>query len=125
MLRTLDHLRELTARLKRAQRVIVVGSGFIGCEIASSLRQRGHTVTLISDEPAPNAERLGGAAAEIIGGWLADDGVELRLGTAVEAIEHDGSGLVVRAGGDRVPGQLVVMAVGVQPRTELAVQAGH
>ena len=124
VLRTLDHLRELTARLDDTQRVVVVGSGFIGCEIASSLRQRGQTVTLISDEPAPNAERLGAAAAEIIGGWLADDGVELRLGTAVEAIEHDGSELVVRAGDDRVPGQLVVMAVGVQPRTELAVHAG-
>ena len=124
VLRTLDHLRELAARLDDTQRVVVVGSGFIGCEIASSLRQRGQIVTLISDEPAPNAARLGGSAAEIIGGWLADDGVALRLGTAVEAIEHDGSELVVRAGDDRVAGQLVVMAVGVQPRTELAVHAG-
>jgi 3-phenylpropionate/trans-cinnamate dioxygenase ferredoxin reductase component len=124
VLRTLDHLRELTAHLEDTQRVVVVGSGFIGCEIASSLRARGQTVTLISDELAPNAERLGAAAAEIIGGWLADDGVELRLGLAVEAIEHDDSELVVRAGGDRVPGRIVVMAVGVRPRTELAVQAG-
>ena len=124
VLRTLDHLRELTAQLGDTHRVVVVGSGFIGCEIASSLRQRGHPVMLISDEPAPNAERLGAAAAELLAGWLADDGVELRLGTAVDAIEHDGSDLAVRAGRERVPGQIVVMAVGVQPRTELAVQAG-
>ena len=124
VLRTLDHLRELTAQLGDTHRVVVVGSGFIGCEIASSLRRRGHPVMLISDEPAPNAERLGAAAAEILAGWLADDGVELRLGTAVDAIEHDGSDLAVRAGRERVPGQIVVMAVGVQPRTELAVQAG-
>ena len=39
--------------------VVVIGSGFIGCEIASSLRIRGHPVSLVSDEPQPNAARLG------------------------------------------------------------------
>jgi hypothetical protein len=41
-------------------------------------------VTLVSDEPTPNAERVGGAVAARISGWLEDDGVELALGTAVE-----------------------------------------
>lgn len=38
----------------------VIGSGFIGCEIAASLRLRGHEVALVADESAPNATRLGG-----------------------------------------------------------------
>ncbi len=51
-------------------RVAVIGSGFIGCEIAASLRMRGHPVELVSDETAPNAARLGDEAAAIIREWL-------------------------------------------------------
>ena len=57
-------------RLPSSGRVIVIGSGFIGCEIAASLRARGLEVTLFSDEPAPNIRRLGPEAADEIAGWL-------------------------------------------------------
>ena len=67
--------------------MVVIGSGFIGCEIASSLRIRGHPVELVSDEPVPNAARLGEEAAEIIATWLAQDGVGLHFDSAVERIE--------------------------------------
>ena len=63
VIRTLEHVRRLTARLREAAAAVVVGSGFIGCEIASSLRARGHDVDLISDEPLPNVRRLGEAPA--------------------------------------------------------------
>ena len=53
VVRSLDHVRELVHRLRSAPDAIVIGSGFIGCEIAASLRRRGHGVTLISDEPPP------------------------------------------------------------------------
>ncbi len=55
VIRSLDHVRELTRRLQDGGSVVVIGSGFIGCEIAASLKRRGHRVSLLSDEPLPNA----------------------------------------------------------------------
>jgi 3-phenylpropionate/trans-cinnamate dioxygenase ferredoxin reductase component len=121
VVRTLDHVRDLLVRLDSAgTKVAVIGSGFIGCEIASSLRMRGHPVTLISDEHAPNLARLGADAAAIIAGWLSEDGVELQLGAEVDGIERDGDELTVLAGEERISAGVVVMAAGVAPRSELA-----
>lgn len=125
VLRSLDHLRELQARLSSGAPVVVIGSGFIGCEIAASLRALQHPVTLVSDEPAPNVARLGDAAAAWIQGWLEDDGVTLVLGAKAERIVRDGEGgYVVHAGDARAHGAVVVMATGVAPRSELARAAG-
>ena len=88
VLRTLDHLRELQQRLSRGESAIVIGSGFIGCEIAASLRMRGHRVQLVSDETAPNVARLGEEAAAVLARWLQEHGVALHLGTAVKRIER-------------------------------------
>jgi 3-phenylpropionate/trans-cinnamate dioxygenase ferredoxin reductase component len=121
VIRALDHVREVIARLRDGEPVIVIGSGFIGCEIAASLRRRGHRVTLISDEPEPNAARLGEDAARRIHGWLDEEGVEVRLGAEVESIEP---GFIVTAGEARAQAPVVVMAAGVAPRVELAVSAG-
>jgi 3-phenylpropionate/trans-cinnamate dioxygenase ferredoxin reductase component len=121
VIRTLDHVRELIARLGDREPVVVIGSGFIGCEIAASLRRRGHPVTLISDEPQPNAARLGEEAARHIRGWLEEEGVDVHLGAAVESIEP---GFTVTAGDTRAQAPVLVMAGGVAPRVELAASAG-
>jgi NADPH-dependent 2,4-dienoyl-CoA reductase/sulfur reductase-like enzyme len=120
VLRTLDHLRELQQRLGRGESAIVIGSGFIGCEIAASLRMRGHPVELVSDEAAPNVARLGDEAAATLARWLQEQGVALHLGTAVERIERSAGKFDVVADGSRVSGDVVVMATGVAPRGELA-----
>jgi 3-phenylpropionate/trans-cinnamate dioxygenase ferredoxin reductase component len=124
VLRSLDQLRELEHRLPDSGRVVVIGSGFIGCEIAASLRARGLQVTLFSDEPAPNARRLGPEVAAEIARWLLQDGVELKLGAGVQAIERDRDRLHVIAGAERSSAPVVVMAAGVAPRSELAHAAG-
>ncbi|MDQ6842338.1 MAG: FAD-dependent oxidoreductase, partial [Actinomycetota bacterium] len=124
VIRTLDHVRELTSRLGHGDPVIVIGSGFIGCEIAASLIRRGNTVTLLSDESAPNAARLGDETAGRIQRWLSDEGIVLHLGGAVDRIDHYDGGFSVQAGETRVGAPLVVMAGGVAPRVELAVAAG-
>lgn len=124
VIRTLDHVRELTARLREGDPVVVIGSGFIGCEIAASLRRRGHEVTLVSDEKEPNAARLGLEAATRIHCWLEDEGVGVELGAEVEKIAAMDGSLEVRAGTVRASGRVVVMAAGVAPRTELATTAG-
>jgi 3-phenylpropionate/trans-cinnamate dioxygenase ferredoxin reductase subunit len=122
--RSLDHVRELQARLADGDPVVVIGSGFIGCEIAASLAMRGHSVSLVSDEPAPNRARLGSGAAEAIAGWLAEMGVTLTLNHAVQRIERRDGELHVSAGERRLRAPIVVMATGVAPRSELIVPAG-
>ena len=124
VVRTLDHVRELTARLADGDAVVVIGSGFIGCEIAASLRRRGQRVTLISDEQEPNAARLDLEAARRIHGWLEQEGVDVSLGTEVDEIAAVDGALEVRAGPARANGKVVVMAAGVAPRGELAAAAG-
>jgi 3-phenylpropionate/trans-cinnamate dioxygenase ferredoxin reductase component len=124
VIRTLDHVRELTRRLGDGDSVVVIGSGFIGCEIAASLRRRGHPVSLISDEPHPNAERLGVEAAARIHRWLDEEGVKVGFGAEVDEIMARDGMLEVRAGPVRAQGNVIVMATGVAPRGELAAAAG-
>jgi 3-phenylpropionate/trans-cinnamate dioxygenase ferredoxin reductase subunit len=124
VVRSLEHVRELLARLRDGDPVIIVGSGFIGCEIAASLRMRDHPVSLVSDEPAPNARRLGGEAAAAIAGWLEELGVTLALGQSVQRISHEGSLLTLPTRAGELRARVLVMATGVAPRTELAVGCG-
>ena len=124
VLRSLDDLRDLRSELEKGLAVVVVGSGFIGCEIAASLRLLGHPVVLVSDEPAPNERRLGAQAAAEITGWLDDLGVELALGAEVTKIAQAGGRLEVYTGDGQAGGDLVVMATGVSPRSDLAIAAG-
>ena len=124
VVRTVEHVQRLIVRLDDGARVIVIGSGFIGCEIASSLRARGHDVDLVSDEPLPNSARLGEPQAQILRDWLVQDGVGTHMGEAVRSIERADGAVAVRTSGEPLVGDLVVMATGVAPRSELAGQAG-
>ena len=124
VIRTLDHVRELTWRLRGGDPVVVIGSGFVGCEIAASLRRRGHSVTLVSDEMQPNFARLDLEPAERIHRWLDDEGVISHLGTPVDEITRRSGSLEIVAGDVRAVAKIVVMAAGVAPRSELAGAAG-
>ncbi len=80
----------------------MIGSGFIGCEIAASLRRRSVAVTLISDERTPNEARLGAQAGAEIARWLREEGVRLELGTAVGRDRaYTATGCEVTAGSTR------------------------
>ncbi len=100
----------------------VVGSGFIGCEAAASLAMRGCRVTLVSDEQAPHAARLGDEVGAIVAEWLEEAGVTLHMGAAVEAFSDDGRSVTV--GGERLVGDVTVVATGIAPRIGLAEGAG-
>ncbi len=123
VLRSLDDFRELERRLWPPAEVVVIGSGFIGCEIAASLRRRCHEVTLFSDEAAPNCRRLGIEAGEELARWLEEEQVELRLGVGVDRIERQNGLLEIIAGSRRARARVVVMAAGVAPRSELVAGA--
>jgi NADPH-dependent 2,4-dienoyl-CoA reductase/sulfur reductase-like enzyme len=122
VLRSLAEARALRERAETAERAVVVGSGFIGCEAAASLSMRGVAVTLVSDEDIPHATRLGEEAGRRIQGWLEEHRVQLELGHGVDAIER---GVTVRTPATTLPdADLVLMASGVTPRGELAAAAG-
>jgi 3-phenylpropionate/trans-cinnamate dioxygenase ferredoxin reductase component len=120
-LRSRRQARELREAAAAARSAVVVGSGFIGCEAAASLARRGLAVTLVSMEDGPQAARLGEAASQVLRAWLEDDGVSLRLGVEVEAIE---GGQVLLAGETSAEGDLLLVAGGVEPEVGIAAEAG-
>lgn len=121
-LRSLSQARRLRADAGRAASAIVIGSGFIGCEAAASLAGRGLDVTVLSTEGRPQLQRLGGAAADRIAGWLTDAGVRLVGGAEVASIV-DGT-TVLTTEGRAFTADLVLTAAGVRPRGQLAELAG-
>ncbi|HEY7967332.1 MAG TPA: FAD-dependent oxidoreductase [Solirubrobacteraceae bacterium] len=120
--RRLPDSRRLALRSRPGGRVVVIGSGFIGAEIAGSLSLRGIAVTLLTTEERPQQRRLGREAGERIASWLGELGVELLCGVEVVAI-HAGREVEL-AGGAGVHGDCVVLGAGVRPRGELAAAAG-
>ena len=122
VLRTADHALALRDAAVSGAHAVVVGSGFIGCEAAASLRARGCAVTLVSQEPAPQAARLGGEVAARLAGWLAELGVDARYEAELATIEPGRVHLV--GGGAALEADLVLLAAGVAPRAGLAERAG-
>lgn len=125
-LRTLDDALRLAPRLGTGRRLLVVGGGFIGLEVAASARRLGGEVTLVE-----GAARLLGRAvpADIAGQVLAlhrEQGVDIRLGVLPLAIEPlAGAGVRVRLDdGSALEVDTVLAGIGMQPATELARAAG-
>jgi NADPH-dependent 2,4-dienoyl-CoA reductase/sulfur reductase-like enzyme len=107
------------------RRVVIVGGGWIGLEVAAAARTYGNEVTLIE----PQAEPLLAALGPDIGGVFADlhreHGVDLRLSTGVAAFERRGDDrVVVDNQGADYAADVIVVAVGARPATELAAAAG-
>jgi 3-phenylpropionate/trans-cinnamate dioxygenase ferredoxin reductase component len=124
-LRSLTHARRLRAAAD-TRSAIVIGSGFIGCEAAASLRHRGVAVTLITREEQPHQQRLGNQVANRIARWLTDDGIALITGAEITAFDVDADGTVsVRLSNhEAVSADIVLVASGVAPNAELATGIG-
>jgi 3-phenylpropionate/trans-cinnamate dioxygenase ferredoxin reductase subunit len=124
-LRQMPESQVLQKRLTKDARIVIVGAGWIGLEVASAAAQAGAHVTVIEPQAAPLYAVMGPE----VGGWFADlhrgHGVQLRFGEGVERIEGDGSvtGVVTKSG-DTVPADAVVVGVGITPNVGLAKNAG-
>ena len=100
------------------QRLIVVGGGPIGCELAQACQRLGSRVTLVEalDRILPNDDP---EAAHMVGDSLRWDGVDLRLGAPVESVSTNESGsITVTAGGEEVVGDGILVAVGRRPNVD-------
>ncbi|WP_255990992.1 CoA-disulfide reductase [Chitinolyticbacter albus] len=127
-LRVLDDGVRLKAAIKDATRAVVVGSGFIGLEIAEALVHQGLQVTLIERASRVIGEAFDAEIGEVIAAELAAHGVKLVTGEAVEAFEGT-PGATSRVGAvitqrDRYATDLVVSAVGVRPNTDFLRASG-
>jgi 3-phenylpropionate/trans-cinnamate dioxygenase ferredoxin reductase component len=124
-LRSVEDSDALRARLDEGGSVVVVGAGWIGCEVAASARQRGLDVTVLDPLGAPLERVLGPELGAIYRDVHTDHGVRMLMETGVEAFEGDGRVERVRtAGGGLLDCDFVVVGVGVEPRTRLAADAG-
>jgi 3-phenylpropionate/trans-cinnamate dioxygenase ferredoxin reductase subunit len=121
VLRTVQDSDRLRAVLDAGGRLVVVGAGWIGCEVAASARQRGMEVAMVETQAVPLEGVLGGELGAFYRDVHAEHGVELHLGTGVEAIEGAGRAERVRtADGAVLECAAVLLGVGVAPRTALA-----
>jgi 3-phenylpropionate/trans-cinnamate dioxygenase ferredoxin reductase subunit len=124
-LRSVRDSDALSERLDRGGAVVVIGAGWIGAEVAASTRQRGLEVTVVEPASVPLERVMGAEVGGIYREIHTDQGVEMLMGTGVEAFEGDKAVERVRTSDGRViECDFVVVGVGVQPRIQLAEQAG-
>jgi NADPH-dependent 2,4-dienoyl-CoA reductase/sulfur reductase-like enzyme len=118
MLRTLDDAIALRRALDASPKVVVIGAGFIGAEVAATCRGRGLDVTVLEALPQPMVRGLGPELGAVIADLHRDHGVDLRTGVQVDAIEGGTRVERVRLGdGSVVAADVVVVGVGVVPET--------
>lgn len=125
MLRTIDDSLDLRDAIRAATRVAVIGAGWIGSEVAASARQMGADVVLVDPGPVPLRRVMGEQVGELFRRLHADHGVALRLGSGVTELR--GTKVVeevVLDDGRVEPADVVVVGIGVVPRTGLAERAG-
>jgi len=120
VLRGLDDALALRAAFDaNPSRVVVVGAGFIGAEVAATARERGLEVSLIEALPQPLGRVLGDEIGAVCADVHREHGVDLRVGVGVDAIEGDGSVERVRlSDGSVIEAEIVVVGIGVIPNTE-------
>jgi NADPH-dependent 2,4-dienoyl-CoA reductase/sulfur reductase-like enzyme len=126
-LRTRADAEAIRATFGPGSRLVVVGGGWIGLEVAAAARQAGTAVTVIEAADLPLAGVLGPEMASTFADLHREQGVDLRTQKQLEGILTDASGkaeAVRLADGTVLEATAVVVGIGVQPRTELAQQAG-
>jgi 3-phenylpropionate/trans-cinnamate dioxygenase ferredoxin reductase component len=122
-LRTVADCDAIKHEAVAGHRAVMVGMGFIGCEVAASLTQLGVGVTAVFPGKSPLERVLGEQLGPVVGGWHSSSGVRLLAGAQVSAFEGTGRlEAVVTAAGDRIPCDFAVAGVGIAP--DVAAVAG-
>ena len=123
-LRNIDDVARIRAGLDTARRVVIIGAGYIGLEVAAVTRQLGHTVTVLEMADRVMSRVVSPVVSRFYEAEHATHGVKLELSTALEAFEGDTRIDAVRlSGGRSIPADLVIVGVGIVPNTELAASA--
>ncbi len=124
----LDDYRRFHAALEalgRPARVAIVGAGLVGCEFANDLTAGGHAVSLVAPEVAPLPRLLPEPLGRALGEAFSEAGMILYLGRGLERLEEAGGNVgLALDDGERLEADLVLVATGLRPRSELARAAG-
>jgi 3-phenylpropionate/trans-cinnamate dioxygenase ferredoxin reductase subunit len=125
-LRRIEHADALRGVLVEGARVVVIGGGWIGLEVAAAARTHGATVTLVEIDALPLRRVLGDELARVFADLHAEHDVDLRLGTGVREIVGTGGRVasVTLEDGSSVPADAVVVGIGITPAVDLAQAAG-
>ena len=121
VIRTKSDSSRLRGVLAPGQRVVVVGAGFIGAEVAASAKALGCMVTIVEAAPVPLERQLGALMGAACGALHERNGVALICGATVERFEADA---VVLSDGTALSADHVVVGVGAQPNTEWLTTSG-
>jgi 3-phenylpropionate/trans-cinnamate dioxygenase ferredoxin reductase component len=121
LLRSFDDAMRLRDAASTARSAVVIGAGFIGCEVAASLASRGLSVTVVAPDEVPQQKRLGDGAGQRLKGLVEATGARFAGSKSVTSIEN---GAVLLDDGARLEAGLVIAATGVKPNVGPAEAAG-
>ncbi|TSD55307.1 pyridine nucleotide-disulfide oxidoreductase [Aeromicrobium piscarium] len=126
MLRTLEHSSAIREGTQNADRIAVIGAGFIGLEVAAAARQAGTAVTVVEAQTAVMPRVVSQPMAHHFADRHSREGVEFVFEDVAERLVGENGRVVAieTRSGRRIDADVVVIGVGVEPRCELAVQAG-
>jgi NADPH-dependent 2,4-dienoyl-CoA reductase/sulfur reductase-like enzyme len=124
-LRTIEDSRRLQGRLLPGARIVVIGAGFIGMEVAATAVSCGCTVTVLELTDLPMARVIPAQLGAFYADFHRSKGVDLRMATRVRRVTAEGERALVHTdSGDEIPADAVVVGIGVVPNVELAQSAG-
>ncbi|MGX1805691.1 NAD(P)/FAD-dependent oxidoreductase [Nocardia sp. NPDC055321] len=126
VLRSHDDAAGLRAHLGSARRAVIIGAGFIGCELAASFRAQGVETVLVEPQPTPLYAALGEQIGELVARMHREEGVDVRCGAGVSEllIADDAVRGVRLTDGTEIDADLVVVGVGSTPVTEWLTDSG-
>lgn len=124
-LKTMQDVDRIKSQLAPGSRLLIVGAGYIGLEVAASAVKQGVTVTVLEAEDRV----LTRVTSPVVSAFYQDthklEGVDIRLGARLEAFKQNGSGTYAElAGGEQIPFDCALVGIGVIPNVELAAEAG-
>jgi 3-phenylpropionate/trans-cinnamate dioxygenase ferredoxin reductase component len=124
-LRAFGNSDNIRADAEKADRVVLVGGSYIGCEVAASLKSTGTDCAIVMMEDVALSRTFGEEAGRYFHDLLESKGIEIHGGETLAAFEGDDhASAVVTESGKRVEGDMVVVGAGVRPDTMLAEKAG-
>jgi NADPH-dependent 2,4-dienoyl-CoA reductase/sulfur reductase-like enzyme len=125
-LRTVQDSERLQAALRGGGRVVIAGAGWIGLETAAAAREYGCEVTVVEPESAPLLRSVGPELGEVFAKLHRSHGVTFRFGEGISELTGSGGAVTaaVTSAGEELPADVVIIAIGVTPNTEIAADAG-